>query len=149
MSAPKTILVATDFSEFSDRAVKEALDMAENYKAKLIILHVIDENLQQCVVDYCLSAEAFSELQDKSEQNSRQKMEEEFRKLSPRKEGDGVAFKIRTGAPYTEILHEQQEDRADLIVLGSHGKRGFIHNMLGGVAEKVTRGASVPVLVVR
>jgi len=51
--------------------------------------------------------------------------------------------------PYTEILHEQQEDRADLIVLGSHGKRGFIHNMLGGVAEKVTRGASVPVLVVR
>lgn len=149
MSSPKTILVATDFSEFSDRALKEAMEMAENYRAKLVLLHVIDENLQQCVVDYCLSAEAFTQLQEKSEQASRQKLEEELKKVSTRKDGNGVDFKVRTGVPYTEILHEQQEDRADMIILGSHGKRGFIHNMLGGVAEKVTRGASVPVLVVR
>jgi len=148
MFAPKTILVATDFSEFSDRAVKDAAEMAENYKAKLILLHVIDENLQQCVVDYCLSAEAFTELQENTERNSREKLQEEIKKIDPRKNGN-IDFKVRTGVPYSEILHEQQEDRADLIVLGSHGKRGFVHNMLGGVADKVTRGATVPVMVVR
>lgn len=149
MSAPKTILVATDFSEFSDRAVKNALEMADNYKAKLILLHVIDEHLQQCVVDYCLSAEAFTELQEKTERNSRERLQEELRKFVPRQNGNYIDFKVRTGVPYSEILHEQQEDRADLIILGSHGKRGFVHNMLGGVAERVTRGAAVPVLVVR
>lgn len=149
MFAPKTILVATDFSEFSDRAMKDALEMAETYNAKLIMLHVIDEHLEQCVVDYCLSAEVFTELQEKSERSSREKLEEELRKVSPRQKGNGIDFKVRTGVPYSEILHEQQEDRADLIILGSHGKRGFAHNMLGGVADKVTRGASVPVLVVR
>lgn len=148
MFAPKTILVATDFSEFSDRAVKDALEMAGNYKAKLILLHVIDENLQQCVVDYCLSAEAFTELQENTERNSREKLQEELKKIDPRKNGN-IEIKVRTGVPYSEILHEQQEDRADLIVLGSHGKRGFVHNMLGGVADKVTRGATVPVMVVR
>jgi universal stress protein A len=149
MFTPKTILVATDFSEFSDRALKDALEMAENYKAKLILLHVIDEHLQQCVVDYCLSAEAFTELQEKTERNSWEKLQEELKKTAPQKNGNNVAFKVRVGVPYSEILNEQQEDGADLIVLGSHGKRGFVHNMLGGVADKVTRGAGVSVLVVR
>lgn len=148
MFAPKTILVATDFSEFSDRAVKDALEMAENYKAKLILLHVIDENLQQCVVDYCLSAEAFTELQENTERSSREKLQEEVKKIAPRMNGN-IGLKVRTGVPYSEILNEQQEDRADLIILGSHGRRGFVHNMLGGVADKVTRGATVPVMVVR
>lgn len=149
MFAPKNILAASDFSENSDRAVQDALELAEKYKANLILLHVIDENLQQCVIDYCLSEEAFHELQEKTERNSRQKLEEELRKIAPRKDGNGIKFKVRTGIPYTEILHEQQEDGADLIVLGSNGKRGFVHNMLGGVADKVTRGATVPVMVVR
>jgi len=147
MFAPKKILVATDFSEFSDRALKDALEMAENYKSKVVLLHVIDEHLEQCAVDYCLSAEVFTELQAKSELTSREKLEEEVRKISSQK--NGVEFKVRTGIPYTEILNEQQEDKADLIVLGSHGKRGYVHNMLGGVADKVARSATVPVLVVR
>lgn len=147
MFAPKTILVATDFSEFSDRALKDALELAEKYKSKIILLHVIDESLEQCVVDYCLSAEAFTDLQAKSERSSREMLEREAEKVSGQK--NGIVFKIRTGTPYSEILYEQQEDRADLIVLGSHGKRGFVHNMLGGVADKVMRGATVPVLVVR
>lgn len=149
MFAPKTILVATDFSEFSDRALKDALGLAENYKAKLILLHVIDEYLQQCVVDYCLSEEAFTELQEKSERNTREKLEEEVKKAAPQKNGKDITLKVRMGIPYSEILNEQQEGKADLIVLGSHGKRGFVHNMLGGVADKVMRGATVPVMVVR
>lgn len=149
MFAPKTILVATDFTEFSDRAVRDAIEMAKIYKARLIMLHVVDEHLQQCVVDYCLSAEAFTELQEKTEHNSRASLEEQFKKVSAQLNGTDVVFKVRFGIPYNEILNEQQEDRSDLIILGSHGKRGFVHNMLGGVADKVTHGASVPVLVVR
>lgn len=149
MFAPKTILVATDFSEFSDRALKDALELAENYKAKLILLHVIDVHLQQCVVDYCLSEEAFAELQEISERNTREKLEEEVKKAASQKNGKNIILKVRMGIPYSEILNEQQEGGADLIILGSHGKRGFVHNMLGGVADKVIRGANVSVMVVR
>ena len=147
MFAPKKILVATDFSEFSDRAMKYALEMAKLYNSKIILLHVVDENLEQCVVDYCLSAEVFSELQAKSERSSREKMEEEIKEMAAGM--NGIALSVRTGIPYSEILHEQQEDGADLIIMGSHGKRGFVHNILGSVTDKVSRGAAVPVLIVK
>ncbi len=147
MFAPKKILVATDFSEFSDRALKDAMELAENYKAKLVLLHVVDENLHQCVADYCLSPEVFTEAQTQSKRTSLEKMKDEARKISRRK--NGLDYKVRTGVPYSEILKEQEEDKADLIVIGSHGKRGFVQNMIGGVADRVTRSAHVPVLVVR
>jgi nucleotide-binding universal stress UspA family protein len=147
MFAPKTILVGTDFSEFSDRALKDAMEIAEKYKAKLILLHVVDENIQQCVADYCLAEEVFAEVKMKSERSSMEKMKEEVGDIAPRR--NGIQYKVRTGVPYSEILKEQQEDKADLIILGSHGKRGFVHNLIGNVADKVTRGAAVPVLVVR
>ncbi len=147
MFAPKTILVGTDFSEFSDRALKDATEIAENYRARLILLHVVDEDIQQCVADYCLSSEVFAQVQMNSKRASLEKMNEEAGKVSPRK--NGLEYKVRTGSPYAEILKEQQEDKADLIILGAHGKRGVVSNILGSVADKVTRGASVPVLVVR
>ena len=141
MSAPKKILVGSDFSEYSDRALKDALEMAETYKAKVVLLHVVDENLQQCVADYCLSTEVFNELKTKSESTSLEKLKEETAKISSL--GNGIAFKVRSGIPYAEILKEQQEDGADLIILGSHGKRGFVENMLGGVAEKVLKNLAI------
>ena len=57
MLKPTTILVPTDFSEHSDRSVSEALDMAQQYKAKVYLLHVISEEFRRCGGDYCLSDE--------------------------------------------------------------------------------------------
>ena len=147
MFAPKKILVATDFSEFSDRALQDAMEMAKNYRAELVLLHVVDEYLQQCAADYCLSPEVFANAKEQTKRSSLEKMQEEVRKISPR--NNGLDYRVRTGVPYSEILKEQEEDKADLIILGSHGKRGFVHNMIGGVADRVTRSAAVPVMVVR
>lgn len=147
MFAPKMILVATDFSEYSNRALNAALDIAKMCKAKIIMLHVIDEHIEQCFDDYCFSEEAFAELQSKSAISSKEKMQEAIREISPK--GKVVSFSVRNGVPYLEILQEQKKSGADLIVLGSHGKRGFVQNILGGVTDKVSRGAMVPVLIVR
>ena len=58
-----------------------------------------------------------------------------------------IAFDIKTGVPYEEILKEQQEKKADLIVIASHGRTGLLHH-LGSVADKVMRSAKCPVLLV-
>ena len=57
----KAILVPSDFSEFSDRALQKAIDLAKEYKSRIYLLHVIDEGLQQCVADYCLTEEVMEE----------------------------------------------------------------------------------------
>ncbi|MBK7550265.1 MAG: universal stress protein [Syntrophaceae bacterium] len=53
MFTPKSILVPTDFSEHSDRAVRQAVDIAEQHNSKIYLLHVVDR-LQQCAIDYCI-----------------------------------------------------------------------------------------------
>ena len=59
MYTPKKILVPTDFSQYSDAAVKKAVDLASKLNAKVVLLHVIEENIKQCAidyyVDYCIS----------------------------------------------------------------------------------------------
>jgi nucleotide-binding universal stress UspA family protein len=60
-----------------------------------------------------------------------------------------VAFDVKSGTPYEEILKEQQERKADLIVIASHGRTGILKSLLGTVAERVMREAKCPVLLVR
>jgi nucleotide-binding universal stress UspA family protein len=56
---------------------------------------------------------------------------------------------VKIGAPPAEILALAADVRADLVVLGTHGRRGFAHAMMGSVAERIVRLAPVPVLTVR
>jgi nucleotide-binding universal stress UspA family protein len=60
-----------------------------------------------------------------------------------------VVFDVRSGIPYEEILKEQQERKADLIVIASHGRTGLLKSLIGSVAERVMREAKCPVLLVR
>ena len=55
MFSPKKILVPTDFSVYADNALKQAIDVAKQNKAKIYLFHVIDDGFQQCAVDYCLN----------------------------------------------------------------------------------------------
>ena len=65
MFSPKKILVPTDYSEFSDNALKQALDIAKQHKAKIYLFHVVGL-IQQCAVDYCLDNAMLMELDKKS-----------------------------------------------------------------------------------
>jgi len=147
MFTPKSILVPTDFSEFSDRAVQQAVDIAEQNNAKIFLLHVIDK-LQQCAIDYCIPLETMMKVQSDSEKEAAKKMQEEADKILKAKKID-VVFDVKSGVPYEEILKEQQERKADLIVIASRGRTGILKTLVGSVAERVVREAKCPVLLVR
>jgi nucleotide-binding universal stress UspA family protein len=147
MFTPKSILVPTDFSEFSDRAVRQAVDIAEQHNAKIYLLHVVDR-LQQCAIDYCIPLETMMKVQSDSEKEATKKMQEEAEKILKTKNID-LVFDVKSGTPYEEILKEQQERKADLIVIASHGRTGLLRTLIGSVAERVMREAKCPVLLVR
>jgi nucleotide-binding universal stress UspA family protein len=147
MFAPKSILVPTDFSEYSDRAIKQAVDIAEQNNAKIYLLHVVDK-LQQCAIDYCIPVETMMKVQSDSEKEASRKMQDEAKKITQAKKID-VTFDVKSGIPFEEILKGQQERKADLIVIASHGRTGIMKSLIGSVAEKVMREAKCPVLLVR
>ena len=147
MFAPKSILVPTDFSEYSDRAIKQAVDIAEQNNAKIYLIHVVDQ-LQQCAIDYCIPVEVMQKVQSDSEKEAVKKMQEEARKILQSSKIE-VAFDVKSGTPYEEIVKEQQDRKADLIVIASHGRTGILKTLIGSVAERVMREAKCPVLLVR
>lgn len=147
MFTPKTILVPTDFSEFSDKAVLQAVDIAEQNNAKVYLLHVVDK-LQQCAIDYCIPLETMMKVQSDSEKEATKKMQDEADKILKSRKID-VVFDVKSGVPFEEILKEQQERKADLIVIASHGRTGILKTLIGSVAERVMREAKCPVLLVR
>ena len=144
----KRILVPTDFSQYSDMALQKAVDIASENNAKVVLLHVIDESVQQCVVDYCLNNEVVAQLENESITASKDKMQKEVGLLKTGK-AIKIDFDIRKGAPAAAILEEQQQKGIDLIVIPSHGRSGILKHLIGGVTDKVVRAAKCPVMVVR
>ena len=147
MFAPKIILVPTDFSEHSDKAIRQAADIAEQNNAKIYLLHVVDK-VQQCAVDYCISEEAMTKAQADGAEEATRKMHEEVQKILQSKKID-VSFGVKVGVPFAEILQQESDRKADLIVIGSHGRTGIKRALIGSVAEKVMRESKCPVLLVR
>jgi nucleotide-binding universal stress UspA family protein len=144
MFAPKNILVPTDFSSASDKALKRAVDIALQHKSKIYVLHVVDE-IMQCAVDYCLDISVVKQVEKQSLKFAGEKLRKMVKALP---KGMQVAVDIKMGDTYETILKEQQRKRIDLIVIASRGKKGLIHH-LGSVADKVMRGAKCPVLLVK
>ena len=147
MFAPKNILVPTDFSEYSDRALTQAVDLAAKFNAKIYLLHVI-EPIQQCAIDYCLSESVLEGYRLQSEKAVAEKLSDEVKAIGDSK-GIEIVFDIKTGVPYATILKEQANKDIDLIVIASHGKTGLLGHLMGSVAEKVLRTAKCQVLLVK
>lgn len=148
MFKPKNILVPTDFSEHSDKALRQALDIAEKFNSKVFLLHVVDKGIQQCVADYCLPKETFDQLERESVSKSRELMEHEVSLVAGRPAVE-IDFDVQKGVPYDVILQEQQDKDIDLIVIASHGKSGLMGHLMGNVADRVAERATSEVLIVR
>ncbi len=147
MFSPKKILVPTDYSTFSDKAFDQALDIAKQHGAKVYLLHVVGL-VQQCVVDYCMDNTTVAELDKKAVESAKEMMAEQIKRAGDTK-GVEIVSDVRKGTPYEEILNEEKAQNIDLIVIASHGKTGLVSYLMGSVAEKVSRGAKGPVLLVR
>ena len=147
MKTPKRILVPTDFSQYADKALDQALAYAKQFDAQIYLLHVV-EDIQQCVDEYCLTAEWLEEYKTSSFKASKQKLTEAVEK---RKEANELHVKtdVRMGQPVEEILKEAEERKIDLIVIASHGKTGFLQRLMGSVAERVSREAKCQVMLVK
>jgi nucleotide-binding universal stress UspA family protein len=148
MFAPKNILVPTDFSEYSVKALKEAVDIAAQHGSKIHLLHVVDRQVQECAIDYRLSDEIVRSLKKESLKTSKDALEKEVEKTIKDK-NIKVVIRVKRGIPAQTILREQKAKKIDLIVIASHGKTGLVKQLMGSVADKVVKGAKCPVMVVK
>lgn len=148
MSAPKSILVPTDFSEYSDVALKKAVELAEQYNSKIYILHVINKEMERCYFDYCITAELLNQLEEQSVKASNDKLQKQADDITQTHNLD-VAFDVQIGDPSEIILREQQDKDIELIVIALHGKSGLLKNLMGSVASKVIKGSKCPVMVIK
>ena len=143
---PKKLLVPTDFSKPSEMAMNKALDLARTFGSKIYLLHVIDDEIQQCSIDYCLDAETVSEVFKGSIKQSKKRLGQIIEASGASKDIE-VTPDIKTGNPVEEIVKYQKKNGIDLIVMAPHGHRGIMRYFLGGVAEKVVQTAGCPVLL--
>ena len=147
MFAPKRILVPTDFSDYSDEALKQALELAKQYHSKVYLLNVAYP-VSQCAADYCLDTATVKQAEDSELLKAKEMMQKELKKFPEFREIE-VISDIREGEPVEEILKEQEEKGVDLIVMPSHGRTGMLKRLMGQISEKVMEEAKSPVLLVR
>jgi nucleotide-binding universal stress UspA family protein len=140
----KTILVPSDFSECSDAAVRYGLELARRFDAKLHLLHVIRDPATQP-----WAAEGLSAAMLESVEQWQQRAGARLAASVPAGDAARVTVEVPIAMPYQEILRYAADHAIDLIVMGTHGRSGVSHILLGSIAEKVVRRAPCPVLTVR
>ncbi len=145
MNEIKRILFATDFSESSDFSIKHALLFAKKFNARLYILHVVNEPVD--LSGFYVPHISFEKLEEEIAEGAR-KMMESFC-VKHMKGFDDYETMVVSGIPFNTILDRADEVKADLIILGTHGRTGLDHVLFGSTAEKVVRKSKVPVLTVR
>lgn len=140
----RKILCPTDFSDFSERALEHALVLAKWYGGEVSVLHVIPKVL--------MPPEAYPYLSEPlvPDPKARERALEELGRFVHRARDMGIATEVRLeeGEAVDEILTLAERLPADLVVMGTHGRRGFERLVLGSVAEKVLRKAACPVMTV-
>jgi nucleotide-binding universal stress UspA family protein len=135
------VLVATDFNECSNAAVELAVDIASRYGAALTVMHAYELHASYYPT-YPAVGQVLEALQEAAEVELA-KVVESVRARLPAARGV-----VRCGSAWEQILVVQRAQGADLIVVGSHGRKGLPRALLGSVAEKVVRLSEVPVLTV-
>jgi glycine betaine transporter len=144
MSLPRSILVPLDFSEYSEHALDYAVELAAKLDAKVHLLNVIGvPALGVPELGIALTASVIDGLVQEH-QDALDRIAE------PRRARATIGeVLLRTGDAREVILQTREEVGADLIVMGTHGRRGVMHALLGSVAESVVRTSPCPVLTIR
>lgn len=142
MKPIKGILVPTDFSDCSNEAMHYAAMIARTFKARIVLVHVIQPYTYGMTETFNL-VDHYTALKTIAGP-----MLDQTRKRLL-KQGVSVETDLLTGPAHHEILQKARRAKADLIVMGTHGRTGMEHFILGSVAEKVVRMSSCPVLTVR
>jgi universal stress protein A len=141
----KRILVATDFSRASEPALRRALEMAREDRMTLLIAHVLEPPVPFSPDGYILPR-----IYDEMAAALRADAEKRMRKILARARKGGVQARglLLRGVPHEAIARAARTHRANSVVVGTHGRRGFSRLFLGSVAARVVAASPCPVLVV-
>jgi len=136
MATLKKLLAPTDFSELSAEGVRYACKLAKDVGAQVIVLNVV-------ILDE-------SNVVGRGEIAAHEKRLSEFTSKIVGRRADDLKIRevVATGQAYAAIVDCAEKERADLIVMSSHGRSGLSRMLIGSVTDKLLRGATCPVLVV-
>ena len=148
MFKPCRILVPTDMSDHSYKAMRNAFDIARQYNSEVFLLHVIQDPVRQCAIDFCISEELFVKLQEQMIESVREEMMSQLARF-PSIEADAITTDVKIGEPYHEILKEADEREINLIVISSLGSSGLSKYLVGSVARHVLLEAKCSVLLTK
>ncbi len=143
----KKILVPVDGSKTSTKGLQEAIRLAKGCKAKLRLVHVVDESMAFRDSAFSFGTENILDILTRGGKKAL-----ESAAVLARKQGlkpETVLIESFSGRVAEAVAAEARKWRADLLVLGTHGRRGISHLVLGSDAELVVRMAPAPVLLVR
>ena len=140
MKEIKKLLVPTDFSPCSQTAIAYAISFAGQLNATLLLIYVLEP------VGYPIDF-AMIDRPELEEKKKRQALNRVAR--SARQKGIEVETRLFRGDPSVEIVREAENRHCDLIVMGTHGRKGISHLLMGSVAERVVRTSPVPVVTIR
>jgi nucleotide-binding universal stress UspA family protein len=143
MKEYKNILVPTDFSENSFRAVEFGYYLAQKGTGRLHIIHVIDQ-IQLTTVDKVIDGEKMQ----------RARYDEAIKELNDLinripQSNVQVLYNILEGKPFNKIFYYTKDKKIDLIVMATHGKTSLSSMLMGSTAEKIVRQSEVPVLTIK
>lgn len=140
----KKILCPVDFSEFTDEILAYAVSIAKRFDSELHLIHVIPN------LNYFTPYESFLTPENlvAIERNIEGEVGKDFDKITKKLD---LPFKriVKTGVTFVEIIDYIKDQDIDLVVMGTHGRSGIEHILIGSVAEKVVRKSPCPVLTVR
>ena len=142
----RRILHPSDFSAASSAAFKKAIEMAKASRAELLIVHVINPIIPVAGEGY-VSPKMYEDLAASTRGWARKQLD----KLLVKAKKSGVRAKgvLAEGAAHEQIARIAKTKRADLVVMGTHGRSGFAKLFLGSVAGRVITAAPCPVLTVK
>ncbi|MES0363072.1 MAG: universal stress protein [Desulfobacteria bacterium] len=140
----KRILCPTDFSATAQKALEYAVFLASSHNAELLLLHVVDH--LHGFDNYLILSLTPHEVAERMEKHAKENLSDVTNQI---KETVKIEKAVRHGKTSVQIIEMAREVKADLIVMGSHGRTGVSHVIIGSVAEAVVRHAYCPVLVVR
>ena len=139
MAPIRTILHPTDFSGPADLAFGVACALARDFGARLVVLHVVE-----------FPANVYPEATRHEDPALRHPaLWDKVRRLRPPSPAAAVEYRLADGDAAAEVVRAAGETGSDLIVMGTHGRSGLKHLLMGSVAEQVVRKAPCPVLTVK
>ncbi|MBN2450659.1 MAG: universal stress protein [Lentisphaeria bacterium] len=139
----RRILCPLDFSGSSENALLYAKSFAEAHKAELLLLHVIEPPPYYLASEVGMPVAMLDQHREQSRKNLTAIAE------AACKDHPNTRTLLADGSPFLVIVRTAREHEVDLIVMGTHGRTGLAHVLMGSVAEKVVRKAPCPVLTVK